>query len=202
MAYDTDLNALQFCYGDQSRRDNLVYVAATVCSVAQLYLTLCDPLGLSQQEYWSGLPFPPLGDLPDPGIKPESSAPPSTGRWILYHWANWQARICILHCKRTDSSLHSAGDNCEGCFNMYNVVCVCVCVCVYVFVCVCVCVCVSNPLNEFSTNLSSLRIDHSILIYKGKGQLTKNLNWSVLLLLLLSCFSRVWLCATPQMTAH
>ena len=26
----------------------------------------------SRQEYWSGLPFPPLGDLPDPGIEPGS----------------------------------------------------------------------------------------------------------------------------------
>ena len=31
-------------------------------------------LGLSRQEYWSGLPFPPPGDLPDPGIKPASPA--------------------------------------------------------------------------------------------------------------------------------
>ena len=29
-------------------------------------------MGLSRQEYWSGLPFPSLGDLPDPGIKPRS----------------------------------------------------------------------------------------------------------------------------------
>ena len=31
-----------------------------------------DPpsVGFSRQEYWSGLPFPSLGDLPDPGIKP------------------------------------------------------------------------------------------------------------------------------------
>ena len=29
-------------------------------------------LGLSRQEYWSGLPFPPPGDLPNPGIKPAS----------------------------------------------------------------------------------------------------------------------------------
>jgi len=28
----------------------------------------------SRQEYWSGLPFPSPGDLPDPGIKPESPA--------------------------------------------------------------------------------------------------------------------------------
>ena len=30
--------------------------------------------GFSRQEYWSGLPCPPLGDLPNPGIKPVSSA--------------------------------------------------------------------------------------------------------------------------------
>ena len=28
----------------------------------------------SRQEYWSGLPFPPPGDLPDPGIEPSSPA--------------------------------------------------------------------------------------------------------------------------------
>ena len=28
----------------------------------------------SRQEYWSGFPFPPSGDLPDPGIKPASPA--------------------------------------------------------------------------------------------------------------------------------
>ena len=27
-------------------------------------------MGFSRQEYWSGLPFPPPGDLPDPGIEP------------------------------------------------------------------------------------------------------------------------------------
>ena len=30
-------------------------------------------MGFSRQEYWSGLPFPPPGDLPDPGIEPKSS---------------------------------------------------------------------------------------------------------------------------------
>ena len=29
-------------------------------------------LGFSRQEYWSGLPFPSPGDLPDSGIKPRS----------------------------------------------------------------------------------------------------------------------------------
>ena len=32
------------------------------------------PMEFSRQEYWSGQPFPSSGDLPDPGIKPESPA--------------------------------------------------------------------------------------------------------------------------------
>ena len=31
-------------------------------------------MGFSNQEYWSGLPFPSAGDLPDPGIEPGSPA--------------------------------------------------------------------------------------------------------------------------------
>ena len=31
-------------------------------------------MGFSRQEYWSGLPFPSPGDLPNPGIKPGSHA--------------------------------------------------------------------------------------------------------------------------------
>ena len=31
-------------------------------------------MGFSRQEYWSGLPFPSPGDLPDPGMEPRSPA--------------------------------------------------------------------------------------------------------------------------------
>ena len=31
-------------------------------------------MGFSRHEYWSGLPFPSPGDLPDPGIEPRSPA--------------------------------------------------------------------------------------------------------------------------------
>ena len=31
-------------------------------------------MGFPRQEYWSGLPFPSPGDLPDPGIEPGSPA--------------------------------------------------------------------------------------------------------------------------------
>ena len=35
---------------------------------------LGESMGFPRQEYWSGVPFPSLGDLPDPGIEPMSSA--------------------------------------------------------------------------------------------------------------------------------
>ena len=38
--------------------------------VGQIPLSMEFP----RQEYWSGLPFPPPGDLPDPRIKPGSPA--------------------------------------------------------------------------------------------------------------------------------
>ena len=34
-------------------------------------------MGFSRQEYWSGLPFPPPGDPPDPGLEPRSPALPA-----------------------------------------------------------------------------------------------------------------------------
>ena len=34
-------------------------------------------MGFPRQEYWSGLPFPSLGDLPNPGIKPASLVSPA-----------------------------------------------------------------------------------------------------------------------------
>ena len=39
-------------------------------------ITLQAPLSMEffRQEYWSGLPFPSPGDLPDPGIEPMSPA--------------------------------------------------------------------------------------------------------------------------------
>ena len=48
---------------------NRVQLFATPWTVAyQASLSM----GFSRQEYWSGLPFPSQGDLPNPGIKPRS----------------------------------------------------------------------------------------------------------------------------------
>ena len=47
-------------------------------------------MGFSRQEYLSGLPSPPPGDLPDPGIKPVSPASPALadGFFALWHLGN------------------------------------------------------------------------------------------------------------------
>ena len=58
-------------------------------------------MGLSRQEYWSGLPLLPLGDLPDPGIQPTSSVSPvlqadslPTGS-LEKHWV--PLSVCFYH---------------------------------------------------------------------------------------------------------
>ena len=44
-------------------------------------------MGFPRQEHWSGLPFPPPGDLPDPGIKLETPVAPALAAdsWPLSH---------------------------------------------------------------------------------------------------------------------
>ena len=59
---------------------NQTVVKVMSLSHVQLFVTLWTvtykaplSMGFSRQEYWSGLPFPSPGDLPDPGIKPQIS---------------------------------------------------------------------------------------------------------------------------------
>ena len=57
-------------------------VCARAHSVAKTWSAVCNPwsvarqaplsMGFSRQEYWSGLPLPSPGDLPDPGMEPTS----------------------------------------------------------------------------------------------------------------------------------
>ena len=68
----------------------------------QSYLTLCDPvdcspqaplsMGFSRQEYWSGLPCPPQGDLPFLRSKPTSlMSPELAGGFFTTGSATWEA---------------------------------------------------------------------------------------------------------------
>ena len=57
----------------------------TVARQARLFM------GFSRQEYWSELPHPPPGDLPDPGIEPTSlKSPALEGRFLTTN-ASWEA---------------------------------------------------------------------------------------------------------------
>ena len=53
---------------DNAKSCPTLVVPRTVACLAPLSLTF------SRQEYWNGLPFPSLGELPDPGIEPRSPA--------------------------------------------------------------------------------------------------------------------------------
>ena len=48
-------------------------------------------MGFSRQEYWSGLPCPPPGDLPDPGIEPASLTSPALAGGFFTTSATWAA---------------------------------------------------------------------------------------------------------------
>ena len=70
----------------------------------QSCLTLCDAIncsppgpslsmGFSTQEFWSGLPCPPPGDLPDPGTESESPMFPALAGGFFTTSATWEAQI-------------------------------------------------------------------------------------------------------------
>ena len=50
-------------------------------------------MGFSRQEYWSGLPCPPPGDLPDPGSKPTSHTSPALAGSFFTTSTAWEALV-------------------------------------------------------------------------------------------------------------
>ena len=73
----------------------------------QSCLTLCNPMNCTadysplsmkfpRQDYWNGLPLPPPGDLPDPGIEPESYIA-WIGRRVLYHSCQLGSPVSIRY---------------------------------------------------------------------------------------------------------
>ena len=51
-------------------------------------------IGFSRQEYWSGLPCPPPGDRPDPGIGPASLMSPALAGGFFTTSATWE--VCHI----------------------------------------------------------------------------------------------------------
>ena len=68
-------------------------------SLVQLFVTwtvACQaplPVGFSWKEYWSGLPYPPPGDLPEPGIKPASFMSPALAGGFFTTCVTWDAHL-------------------------------------------------------------------------------------------------------------
>ena len=48
-------------------------------------------MGFPRQEYWSGPPCPPPGDLPDPGMEPMPLASPALAGRFFHHCTTWEA---------------------------------------------------------------------------------------------------------------
>ena len=70
-------------------------------------------MGFPRQEYWSGLPFPPSGDLPDPGIKPASLVSHCIDTRILYYCTTWEAPLCSISSVQFSSVAQSCLTLCD-----------------------------------------------------------------------------------------
>ena len=98
LRYNFKTNKMCYFMGDSSMHfDKLmcalshfshVWFCATLWTIAsQAPLSM----GFSRQECWSGLPRPPPGDLPDPGIKPASLTSPALASGFYITGATWEA---------------------------------------------------------------------------------------------------------------
>ena len=72
------------------------------------------PLSMGLQEYWTGLPFPPPGNLSDPGIELASPAlaggfftsEPPRKPFVVYHRL-WKIRFISEHCRQSITEVNS-----------------------------------------------------------------------------------------------
>ena len=80
------------------------YLELCVCVKSlQSCPTLCNPIdysppgfsvhGILHAKYWSGLPCPPPGDLPNPGIEPASLTTPALAGRFFTTGATWEAHL-------------------------------------------------------------------------------------------------------------
>ena len=164
-----------------------------------LFPTLCNPvdciacqallsMGFLRQEYWSGLPCPPPGDLPKPGIEPTSLMSPALAGKFFTTSATQEAQCS------NKSTLRNRGD-----FNLN-----------YKY-----CRAKNNHNGWWKGCHIHLFLKHFFLplfkewnhkkqsIYMVQYMCSKLMFFPLsMLLLLLSRFSRVQLCATPETAAH
>ena len=76
----------------------LCLVTSVVSDSVTLWIVACQaPLSVdfSRKEYWNGLPFPPPGDLPEPGIKPMSLMSPALAGGLFTTSTTWEAHFLL-----------------------------------------------------------------------------------------------------------
>ena len=74
---------------------------SSVSNSATLWTAACQvplSMGFSRQECWSGLPWPPSGDLPNPGIEPTFLRSPALAGRFFTTGDNWEAHRPIYGC--------------------------------------------------------------------------------------------------------
>ena len=85
------------------------FMRACVLNCVQLFVTPWTvahqarlSMEFSRQEYWSGLPFPMPGDLPDPGIEPVSLVSPAPAGGFFTTTVTWKVLCPQTRLKRLD----------------------------------------------------------------------------------------------------
>ena len=99
-------------FSPQSENSFSISLLLKVCAVlshVQLFVTLlpvaCQAplsMGFFRQGYWSGLPFPPPGGLPDPGTEPLALMPPALAGGFfttLHHLGSPPVNVTRAHFK-------------------------------------------------------------------------------------------------------
>ena len=81
----------------------LCYVMLSHFNRVRLFVTLWTvalqtplSMGFSKQEYWNGLPCPPPGNFPNPGIEPVSLRSPALAGRFITTTATWEAQCKLV----------------------------------------------------------------------------------------------------------
>ena len=132
------------------------------------------PLGFSRQEYWSGLSFPSPGDIPDPGIETQVSRIAGSLSTVRATREAQPKPVCLVT-QSWPHGLQPTGSSVHRIFQTRILEWVAI---------------------SYSRRSSPPRDQTRVSCFSYIGRQILN-HWAMLLLLLLSHFSRVRLCATP-----
>ena len=77
-------------------------------------VALQAPLSMefSRQEYWNGLPCPPLGDLPSPGMELVFTSPALAGRFFTTSTTWWGKEVLFYHIPRSEVKWNEVAQSC------------------------------------------------------------------------------------------